>query len=74
MAEHTLKIDKEYLDNLLSGRKHCEIRYNDRDYQLHDTITFHDFKGDYKFRITHVHSGLGMKEGYVALSVEKIDA
>lgn len=27
----------------------------------------------FKFRITHIHSGLGLKDGYVSLSVERIE-
>jgi ASC-1-like (ASCH) protein len=72
---HDLKIEDCYLDNLLLGRKTAEIRFNDRDYQVGDTITFR-FKENMlesvSYRITHIHSGLGMKEGYVVLSLKLI--
>lgn len=74
---HTLKIDKNYLENLVSGRKKAEVRINDRDYQLGDTLHFHDynFEGtDYYFKITHIHSGLGLERNYVMLSVEPTEA
>jgi len=73
---HSLKIGDEYLSNLLRKKKLVEIRYNDRDYQVGDMLSFireiEDHYIDYQFKILHVHSGLGMKDGYVALSVERI--
>jgi hypothetical protein len=83
---HELKIEDCYLENLASGRKKVEIRFNDRDYQVGDILLFKKVKEidrichnkgkvkttEYRFTVTHVHSGLGMQEGYVALSVERI--
>lgn len=66
---HRLKIQSNYLENLLNGRKRVEIRFNDRDYQTGDILQFCDEKGIYDFCILHIHSGLGMADGYVALSV-----
>ena len=68
---HELKIDKEYLIRLISGEKKHEIRFNDRDYQRGDTLQFRDHKNSkFNFLITHIHSGMGLKEGFVILSVE----
>ena len=71
---HNLKIDRCYLNNLLSGRKKVEIRINDRDYQLGDILIFTDLMQtpaiEHRFSITHVHSGLGLAQNYVALSIE----
>jgi len=76
MILHHLKIEPNYLKNLLDGSKKAEIRFNDRDYQVGDMIEFVDYsKFDRPesvfFTITHIHSGLGLKEGYVVLSVIK---
>jgi len=68
--KHKLKIREHYLRNLIHGRKKVEIRFNDRDYQVGDALEFEDVNGVYYFFITHVHSGLGMETGYLALSVE----
>ena len=76
--EHELKIESQYLDRLLSGKKKAEVRCNDRDYQLGDVLKFwysddsgNITKSGWKyFKITHIHSGLGLKENYVCLSVE----
>jgi hypothetical protein len=67
--KHSLKIEENYLENLLSGRKRVEIRYNDRDYQVGDQLEFSNDDGYYYFEIIHIHSGLGLKDGWVALSV-----
>lgn len=76
---HKLKIENNYLQNLLAMKKKAEIRYNDRDYQLGDIIVFTYYEShreplEHKFKITHVHSGLGMKDGYVVLSLNYMDA
>ena len=75
MIIHELKIERNYLEHLMSGVKKSEIRYNDRDYQKGDVIEFsHPFTGDLsRYKITHIHSGLGMKEGYVVLSVKALN-
>jgi len=72
--EHELKIEPQYLKNLLSGKKKVEIRYNDRDYQVGDVLVFWNESQDDNvyFKITHIHSGLGMADRYVALSVKQI--
>ncbi len=76
---HNLKIEKNYLVNLLDGIKKSEVRFNDRDYQRGDIVRFTspiDGKGgmnEHLFEITHIHSGLGLKEGYVILSLKKLD-
>ena len=74
---HDLKIEKNYLDNLLSGKKRSEIRFNDRDYQGGDLLRFKEYHlndvTEHLFEILHIHSGLGLKDGYVVLSVHMID-
>lgn len=79
---HKLKIEPQYLENLIAGRKKSEVRLNDRDYQLGDVLefveSFTNKKGwqdsrTIRFLITHIHSGLGLQPGYVVLSVERVD-
>jgi len=71
---HTLKIERNYFDNLQSGIKKCEIRYNDRDYQKGDILDLSMSAAHITVsrKITHIHSGLGLKEGYVVLSLEDV--
>ncbi len=73
-VRHYLKVGDDYLRNLTLGRKKAEVRLNDRDYQVGDILEFRVFDNDeylyFSFKITHIHSGLGLKEGYVVLSLE----
>lgn len=68
---HQLKIEPQYLENLRYGRKKAEIRYNDRDYQVGDILEFKDWDKTCCYEITHIHSGLGMADGYVVLSLKE---
>ena len=38
--KHYLKIKPEYLERIASGQKTFEVRFNDRDFQVSDTIEF----------------------------------
>lgn len=71
MKKHKLKIEHEYLESLLQGTKKSEIRFNDRDYQKDDVLELWPIGGTKptSFVVTHIHSGLGMKEGYIVLSL-----
>lgn len=74
MITHKLKISPNYLKNLLDGKKKAEVRFNDRDYQVGDWLEFVDEKSITKiFRITHIHSGLGLQTDYVLLSLEALE-
>lgn len=75
---HRIKIEKHYYERLVNCEKKAEIRKNDRDYQVGDTLKFILYDKDshqweeaehFQAKITHIHGGLGMEEGYVALSV-----
>lgn len=65
---HKLKIEPEYLNALMIGLKTFEIRFDDRDYKVGDILDF----GEFSFEVRYIHRGLGMQEGYVAMSVELI--
>lgn len=63
MNWHLLKTNPEHFDAILSGTKTCEVRINDRDYQLGDVLVLrewgtwrgpvetHDYSGDYSGRV-----------------------
>lgn len=79
---HDLKIESQYLQRLIDGTKKAEIRFNDRDYQIGDILKFYNNTkrcnvGDPDFwvyyEITHVHSGLGMADNYVCLSIKRVE-
>jgi len=73
---HELKIYKEHYQNIDNATKKAEIRINDRGYKTGDTALFYNplTPSDIGllFRITHVHSGYGMAEGFVCLSLEPV--
>ena len=53
MKIHTLKIEDKYYNEIIGNNKRCEIRKNDKNYQVGDYIHFvdilgHEFKADVK--------------------------
>lgn len=81
--KHCIKIREQYADAIVEGRKNFEVRYNDRGYNAGDEVAFtvvneFDMTDLYhplnkkKFKITYVHSGLGMENGYVVFGIEEI--
>lgn len=85
MKVHKVKIYESYADAVLSGEKTFEIRNNDRGYQKGDRLKFYVTENggvlhkalhglfEKEYEITYVHSGLGMKEGYVALAIKAVE-
>lgn len=84
-TRHFIKLFDRYADDVLSGRKSFEIRYNDRDYREGDEIEFtvvdssglckvpHDLN-DVKFEITYVIEKVpGLQEGYAVLGIRRDD-
>ena len=79
---HKIKIDKSYADAIIEGRKNFEVRYNDRGYNAGDLVCFAVIDSNKKvirhelsnffYRITYVHSGLGLQEGYVVFGIEQM--
>ena len=77
---HTLKIESSSFNHIQEGKKTFEVRYNDRDYQVGDTISFEILEdevipseGYQKYHIVYVHHGLGMIENYVVLAIEELE-
>ena len=82
MTEHHIKLKAQYCDPVLHGEKTFEVRDNDRGYQKGDYIVFIPVSEDEtqifhpiekeEYIITYVHSGLGLKEGYVVFGFENV--
>ena len=83
---HKIKILDVFADAVWSGEKTFEVRMNDRNYQKGDIIEFkvvyetaigyresygHPLNGE-KYQITYVLSGWGMKDGYVAFGIRRM--
>ena len=75
-----IKIDRSYADAIIDGRKKFEVRLNDRGYNAGDKVKFEVYDGVLRYcdhplneciyDIIYVHSGLGLKEGYVVFTIE----
>lgn len=76
--EHELKINEEFFDDVASGRKPFEIRYNDRGFQTGDYLRLREhgpgwYGRETRKRITYMLNGWGLQDGYVALGLEAAD-
>ncbi len=81
MKTHELKLNIEFCDAVLSGKKSFEIRKNDRGFQKGELIRFKPVNNSGKaicheienctYKITYILSGWGLKDDYVALAIRK---
>lgn len=84
MAHHDLKIFEKYFQPVVDGNKRSEVRLNDRDYQIGDTITLREGvpdaaeEGYFKYSgreisavITYIED-YGCQLGYVCLSLGRV--
>ena len=63
MTEHRLKLNNRYFDAVANGIKTFEIRRNDRDYKVGDTLVMKEVNDDGK-RLTYADNNLGMNLDY----------
>lgn len=77
---HELKIAPEYFEKVVSKEKLFEIRYNDRNFQVGDTLKLQEYqKGTYTGRfiyvkVTYILQGFaGLQPNYVVLSIQLLD-
>ena len=80
---HELKLEEKYWKRIIEGQKRFEIRKDDRDFQIGDTVSFvHPWQeiawgdnGEGGFRITYVlrHSDFpdGLVPGYCVFGIEE---
>lgn len=77
--EHELKLDTAYFARVESGQKTFEIRKNDRDYQVGDTLLLREYdpKGEYfidhssaiQAKIVYMSTAY-QQDGYCVLGIE----
>lgn len=78
--EHELKILPQYYTEVVSQRKTFEIRKDDRDYKVGDSIILREFDGEYtgnkcKRKITYIlrdAKEYGLAHGYCILGIQPI--
>lgn len=77
---HEIKILSQFYNEVESQRKTFEIRKDDRDYQIGDSIILREFDGYYtgrkcKRKITYIlrdAKECGLKEGYCILGIQPV--
>lgn len=84
MAHHDLKIFTKYYLPILQRKKKSEVRFNDRNYQIGDTVTFREGvpdateEGGFKYTGQEVSAVItfiddhGCQHGYVSLSLGRV--
>ena len=84
MTKHYLKLQTEYFDAVLNGLKTFEVRKNDRDYRLGDTLALMCFhEGEpvksrpivdvcVTYILTHEQFPEGVPEGYVVMGIKRV--
>lgn len=81
MKVHELKVFKKYVHPLIMGDKTFEIRKNDRGFQKGDILHMKEIENGSKeytgfemfLKVIYIHQGLGLEDGYVCMSVKRID-
>ena len=63
MTQHILKLNDRYFDAVANGIKTFEIRKNDRDYKVGDTLILRKVNDDGKF-LTYADHNLGLNLYY----------
>lgn len=74
---HRLKCWPEPYDAVRSGDKTLELRKNDRNYKAGDVLILQAYdpacgmylNAETEMLVTHVQTGFGLQDGYVALSI-----
>ena len=77
MNKHELKILPQHFIPVLDGHKTAELRKNDRNYQVGDTLLLMEWNGEYtgdacERVITHIADVGEWLPGYMLLSIERI--
>lgn len=80
--KHKLKTWPDYYHEVISGKKPFEVRYNDRNFQVGDTLSllewspeFEDYTGKQcDFEVTYILEGgaFGIEEGYVVMAIKEV--
>ena len=74
--KHELKILPEYFEAVAAGNKTFEIRKNDRNYKVGDTLILQEFDGE-KYtsrctqRVVNYITDYAQQDGYVVMSMGK---
>lgn len=77
---HELKILPEYFNEIMYGRKKFEVRFNDRNFKVGDTLLLKEWENNkytgrvIERKITYILDDTKyVKDGYVIMSIEPED-
>lgn len=81
MSHHDLKLFTKYFQPVADGKKRSEVRFNDRNFQIDDTVTLHEGQqsiNGFEYtgrtvsaRISYIDD-FGLDQGYVNLSLRDV--
>lgn len=77
---HELKCWLRYFEAIVHGKKTFDLRYNDRDYRIGDTLILREYDNDKKeytrrqtrVRVTDTFADFGLISGWIAISIEPL--
>ena len=83
---HDIKIEHKHFNDILNLRKRFEIRYNDRDFQVGDTLRLNQLTPTQNKREKATYTGniltvkvnyilkdfIGLTQGYVAMKIVRL--
>ena len=79
MTHHRLKCDPQPFYDLWGGIKKCEVRINDRDYQIGDFLFIGLFRDgefvpehDIEAEVIHIQTGYGLPKDIIVMSLNVI--
>lgn len=78
---HEIKLEYQFQQPILEGKKTFEVRLNDRGYQKGDLVRFHVVNRknveepieNELYEITYVLSGWGIEANYVVFGIRRVD-
>lgn len=77
---HNLKIAPSYFEAVKENKKTFELRRNDRNFNVGDTLNLEGFQGEYtgrniQVKITYILEGgiYGLSKEYVILAIKKVE-
>lgn len=75
---HHIKSRPIPFNDVKTGAKKAEVRFNDRGYKVSDILILEEWD-DGQFsgacltvRVTHIQTGFGLPNGHVVLSIERV--
>ena len=70
---HQIKISNQFFDDVQSGKKNFELRKDDREYQVGDTLFMREIADGIQVKVIYKLTGyVGLESGYCILGIERL--